>query len=134
MEPLEIVSAFATIVQLIGQFQQGRKDLSQMGDQEFFDWLSEHHHEPIRKMIQENRGLQTGIAKLLRQDNGIILSKVNELGSIMSSVARQVGEFRNVFDALSGRHDVEPEVLKLLRDFVKKDWERFGLTGSGRNS
>jgi hypothetical protein len=133
MGPLEIISAYATIVQLIGQFQQGRNEASQMTDQEFLDWLSENHNDPIRKIIQENRDLQTGIAKLLREDNRTIVSKIDELGSMLTSVASQVGEFRAVLDALAPGAQVEPDVLHLLRELVEKDWKRFGLSGPSSN-
>jgi len=133
MTPLEAVSAFATIVQLIGQFQQGRNDASQLSDQEFFNWLSQQHYEPIKQMIQANRDLQTGVAKLLRQDHQSMLTKIDVLGGTLSVVARQVAEFRSIFDALAPGNQIEPEVFNLLRELVEKDWKRFGLSGPTGN-
>lgn len=127
MTGLEIAAAYATIVQLVGQFKQERKDALSVTDEEFLGWLARNHQEPIRKLIQENKELQTGIFKLLRQDNRLVMSKIDDLGAMLIGVSSMIGEFRDIFHALAPSVQMEPEVMALLKELVDKDWRKFSV-------
>lgn len=118
MEPLSLATTFATIVGLICNFKQERKDIKEASRQQFIDWLQEHRHEEIEKYIRENSALSQSIDSLLRQNHDQLIKKLNYVEDMVSSLLSRVEGFDNIVQAINPDFNLSDQAIDILRQLV----------------
>src|SRR5256885_689374 len=111
---MTMANVFATIMQLICNFRAERGAEETADDQQFMEWLQKHQHEDIKKLIQNNAALQTGVAKLLRADHTVIMEKLDGINTVLASLASQVAEFRELTMALVPSAELSEQGISIL--------------------
>jgi hypothetical protein len=118
MDALTLANTFATVVQLVGMFKQERKDSQEVDDRRFIEWLEYHHHDEVKTLICSTAALQAEVTNLLRQDNAVILSKLDSINSTLAKMLSQVEGFKGISKILLPNAELSDQAISLLRQLV----------------
>lgn len=125
MDPLSTASAFATIVGLICNFKSERSLSDKTEYHDFVNWLEEKRHENIIDLVKANNQLSNGIQSFLREDNKLIMSKLNALGDIMSTLSARIEGLSEIAAAVNPGHEISDQCLRILRQLNESESSRF---------
>ena len=98
---MELISAFTTIVSLIGQFRGERSSQKQTDFNEFLEWLLKTKNEEIKYLIEEKSQVAEGIRKLLNEQHSTLITKLEQLENALASYANRIEGFSDISNALS---------------------------------
>ncbi len=111
-----MVGEFATIVGLMSAFQSGRKIDESVGSEEFMDWLSQHNHQDIRALIEQNQKTTVGVKAILNLGMENINTKLNTISEqlvSMSSRTEGLGDLADAFP-ISRLSDQALDIVKAM--------------------
>ncbi len=89
-----------------------RKDLSH---REFIEWLEYHRHEEIKELVTETYHLQTQVDELLRQDHAEIISKLDQVNTMVVEILRHVEGFSELTIAVAPQQGLSDDAVGILR-------------------
>lgn len=115
MEPLTIVSSFATIVGLIGQFRSERKSQVTQDISEFIQWLKEHGFDELSHKVKSNTDLNSGINELLQVRTDDILSRLQRLDEMFASMAGRIEHFTALSAFLRPQASLSDQAVSILK-------------------
>jgi hypothetical protein len=78
-----VIAEFAQIVGLLSAFTSGRKTDEILSIAEFLQWLTEHNHEEIKCIVEQNQTTVTSIKALLNDD-------IKEIKNTLEGISKQV--------------------------------------------
>ena len=122
MDPLTGALTFSTIVGLLSNFK-GERSSREMG--EFIHWLKEKHHNDVVDQLEGNQALLGEVAGLLSTNHGELVSRLNELDRIMSSVAARIDGFTGVAVAVYPEEELSEQAVSVLRQLVESGAKYF---------
>lgn len=118
MDPITATAAFATIVQLLAIFKQERGNKAGEDHREFIEWLNYHKHEEIKTLICNTAAIQAEVDKLLRQDNTVILKKLDEIGNLLVTLLSRVDAFSGLASAMVPGASLSEQAISVLQQLV----------------
>lgn len=117
MDPLTAATTLATIVGLIGQFKGERSERDDGDFKVFLEWLLENQHEQLVELLNENQAASQGLESLIREDNAIVLEKLEALNSALTIFASSIGGLSVVAKALNPNSVLSDQALSILSQF-----------------
>jgi len=125
MEPLTLATAFATIVGLICNFKQERKDLREATKKEFLLWLDEHRHEETKEYIERNISLSQAIDNLLRQNHEELIECLDYIGNRITALSSSISGLGEIAHAINPDYELSEQGISILRQLVNSGSEAF---------
>lgn len=110
-------TGFATVVGLIGQFLDGRRDRATQDYEQFKAWLAENRHEEIIKLLEQNVATTVGIKALLTRDRAFLTECLVRLDRNLAAIASDMQGFAAVAEAMRPEARLSADALSFLRDF-----------------
>jgi len=98
--------AYQALISMFALFIQERRADKELDTRKFGEWLEEHKFGDLKRILIENRDLQTGVAKLLRADHAQILEKLGEMDRLLVSISGKLEGFKEI----SGAVGITPEL------------------------
>ena len=135
MDPLTLATAYATVVSLIGQFRNERRESTNDDLQGFLDFLSNQGHEEIRQLLEANQVSTVGIKALLSQSTEQILEKLEYLDQGMASLSTGIANLRDVAAVIHPNSQLSEQAIGLLRQLEESGAAGFFIgtpTGAGQ--
>lgn len=105
---------FQALVSLYGLWVQERRADKELSVDKFGKWLEERGFNDLKKLLTENRDLQTGIAKLLRADHAEILETLREMDKILVSIAGKLDGFKEISQGVGLSPEISDQADSLL--------------------
>ena len=121
MDPLTAATSFATVIGLLCNFRQERGAAETATDADFLTWLEKHNHQDIKKLIEQNAALQTGIAKLLRADHKVMLEKLDSISGLLATLLSRVPDFRDVAVTMVPKAELSDQAVSILRQLAQSN-------------
>jgi hypothetical protein len=118
---MDLVTAAATITQLIGLFRQeqgARKDLSH---RQFVEWLEYHRHNEIKELITHTFHLSTQVDEILKQDHKLILARLDDVNRILLDILSRIEGLGGVATCLVPDIGLSESAVGILRLLAKSD-------------
>lgn len=110
-------TGFATVVGLIGQFVDGRRNAATQDYEQFKAWLAENRHEEIIQLLEQNATTVVSIKALLAQDRAFLIEYLLRLDRNLAALASMVQGFAEVAEAIRPEARLSEDALSFLRDF-----------------
>lgn len=114
---MDLVTALATIVQLIGMFRQEQGLREDLTHRQFIEWLEYHRHEQLKELISHTFHLSQEVDRLLREDQQTILAKLNDINSIVADILRHVEGFGAITETLAPEAGLSEDAVATIRLF-----------------
>lgn len=117
MEPLTMVSTFATIVSLLSIWKSERADSdpSQQTVDQYVEWLRRHEFAQLADALCENEAALSSISDLLTSNHEEVLEKLAVIENVVIDVAGQIGELRPLANAFGVASRISDQAVSLLR-------------------
>jgi|ERR1700733_971639 molybdopterin converting factor small subunit len=116
---MDPVSAFASIVGLLGQFVSERRAASQRSAEEFQAWLTEHNHEEIVELISQSDRTVIAIRALLSEDRAELRTRLADIDRNLAILASANQTLAPLAAALVPGAELSQQAIDFLRRFVK---------------
>ena len=87
--------------------------------------MEEKRHDKVVDLIKANNHLISGIQSFLREDNNVIMNKLNALGDIMSKLSSHIEGLSEIAIAVNPGHALSEQCLKILRQLDDSESSRF---------
>lgn len=130
MDPIMLSSAFATIVGLICNFKQERKDEKELTNKDFIEWLEVHQFFDIKTYILNNQLVASNLELLMKENYETLIFKLNEIDDILASLVSQIEGFKGIVKAIKPNVELSAQAISILRQLVKSSSDEFGQLGS----
>ena len=118
---MEYLAALATIVQLIGMYRQEKGQRDDLTHREFMEWLEYHRHEDLKRLISDTHHASKHVDQLLQEGQQAVLSKLNDINSIVADVLRHVESFRAITTALVPDCGISEDAVFILQLFAQSN-------------
>jgi len=112
---LDPVTAFATIVGLLGTFKSERRTRSDDEYRAFIDWLGEKRHTELVRSIQGNVQLVAALAAFLHGSHDEVMSKLANLDETILMLASRIDGVQDVARAIAPGSGVSDQALSILQ-------------------
>lgn len=127
MDPAFATTTLATIVGLICNFKQERKDSQDAKHEEFMEWLEYHHHEQIKDLLAHNYSLAAEVDGLLKQDTETILARLNGIDDVLAKILSHVEGFSGIARIIRPDSELSDQAVHILRSLVESGADGFDL-------
>jgi hypothetical protein len=117
MDPLTLATAFASVISLIADFKAQRSDQDSAEYADFAAWLSEHHHEEVLKLLNQNVSTSVSIKALLSQDRRVLRERLEALDKTLAALASSVEGFSGLASAIRPQSVLSPQAISILQQF-----------------
>jgi hypothetical protein len=87
------------------------------------EWLDYHHHEELKQLIVNTAALRTEVDKILAADHAIMLEKLDEIQTIVTTLLSRVNEFRGLSVAVAPDTQLSEQAVSVLRQFARSGAE-----------
>ena len=125
MDPIVASTTFATIVSLLSNFKQERKDQKDLQTRDFVTYLAQHSFDDLKEFIVRSSELPTEIDKLLKEDTELILNKLNEMDRILASLLSQSSETKGLAHILRPESEISDQAINILSQLNDSGLEQF---------
>lgn len=119
MDPLTIVTTFATIVGLLSNYKSERRNMNEDEYTGFIEWLNEKRHDELVGYIEKNQNLSISIKALLNQQNDVILAQFKKLDDMLLMLASQLDGFSSIAKAVQPDLIISDQALSILKQLVE---------------
>ncbi|MBN1665170.1 MAG: hypothetical protein JW943_16360 [Deltaproteobacteria bacterium] len=119
MDPLTIVSSFATIVGLLSNYKSERRNMNEDEYTGFIEWLNEKRHDELVGYIENNQNLSISIKALLNQQNDVILAQFKKLDDMLLILASQLDGFSSIAKAVQADPIISDQALLIVKQLVE---------------
>jgi hypothetical protein len=114
---MDLVTALATIVQLLGLFRQEQGQREDLTHRQFMEWLEYHRHEELKNVIAQTFHLSQEVDRLLCEDQQTILAKLNNINSMVADILRHVEGFGALTATLAPEAGLSDDAVATIRMF-----------------
>lgn len=121
---METVMAFATVVTLLCDFIQLRKDQTCLTKQDFLDWLGEQHRQ-VKDSIAQNAALLVAIDSYLKQGYDSITQQLSGIDNLLASLLSKISGLDNIVQAVKPNCELSEQAISILRKTVNSLSESF---------
>jgi hypothetical protein len=125
MEPITTVSAFASIISLIGVFKSERRAKDSATINQYVDWLRRCQHDQLANLIQGNIQLSQSLQTLLSQQHDEVMAKLRGLDQMLSDVASRTAIFKEIAGALPLSSRISDQAVSILRELNEANASQF---------
>ena len=116
MDPMTIATLNATIVGLLCNFRQERRDRKDLSRREFTEWLEARHREDLKEFIIRSTELPSEIDRLLKEDMEELLKATGQMHAALSALPRSVDGLAQTIQSAQSQSDR----LKMLFTLIEK--------------
>ncbi len=116
---MDEISAFATIVGLLGQFSAERSFKGQLEFNDFLEWLVKANHTEVKKRIEENTVATLQIQELLRQDHKKFQDQLHKLNDAITAYASGIAGFDKLADSINPNSVLSKQAISILHQIQK---------------
>lgn len=116
---MELSGTFATVVGLICNFVNERRNGDQLEYQEFMEWLSSKRHNELRELINENNLLSLGIKKLINERADNIVDLINSLDKNIAQYFSQSESLGQIAEAVYPHSKLSEQAIEILEQIEK---------------
>lgn len=122
---VEPITGFASIVGLISSFAAGRDAHEKAEVQEFFEWLSEHNFDEVRKALEQNQKSTIEIKAVLSVGLDELNRKLDHISQDLARLGSLPEEFVRLADVLGqDKSELSDQALEILRIFTDSEIQR----------
>lgn len=131
MDPLNTATTFATLVGLLCNFRQEKSGREGLDHRQFIEWLEYHRHEELKLLIVNTAAVREELDHLLRSDHAVMLQKLDEISSILTSLMSRLEGFKGLASAMAPKLELSEQAVSILRQFINTEadfffYENFG--------
>jgi hypothetical protein len=105
------------MVGLLADFVSHRDAAAKKDYDAFLEWLSEHRHGEVVKLLQQNANTATGIKILLQENQAVLLVMLDEIDRRIAALTLDVKGLSQVAESMRPDAMLSTEAINLLRDF-----------------
>lgn len=116
MDPMTIATLNATIVSLLCNFRQERRDRKDLTRKEFTEWLEAKKREDLKEFIIRSTELPSEIDRLLKEDMEKMLKATGQMHAELSALPRSVDGLAQTIQSAQSQSDR----LKMLFALIEK--------------
>jgi len=127
MDPVSAATAFATTVSLLADFVSHRDMNRAASLEEFMAWLSEHRHDQIKALLEQNTSTTITIKALLGESRREILDRLESLDRTLARFASGFDSYRGIALAAYPDSILSDQALTLLEELHDSDAGKFLL-------
>jgi len=131
MDPITLSTTLASLVGLICNFKQEKKDQKELSSKEFVEWLEFHKHRDLKNLILHTHNLSSEIDSLLKQNHELILTKLNKIDDILASLLSHFKGLQGIVQLLKPNSQLSDQAISILRQFVNSNSDEFGIIING---
>ena len=132
MDPITLSTTLASLVGLICNFKQEKKDQKELSSKEFVEWLEFHKHRDLKNLILHTHNLSSEIDSLLKQNHELILTKLNKIDDILAFLLSHFKGLQGIVQLLKPNSQLSDQAISILRQFVNSNSDEFGIIINGR--
>ncbi len=122
---MDLISAFTTVVSLIGQFRSERSGLAAADFNEFLIWLAEANHSELKTLVEQNSRKVIGIKALLNEQYEVFHERLEMLDSALAAYASSLPGFSDLTEGLKPQAAISDQALKILQEFDSSGASKF---------
>jgi hypothetical protein len=117
MDLLTSATAFATIINLVGQFRSeiGNKNTADFN--EFLTWLIKTNHHDIKTLIENNSKTTIGIKAMLNEQHETVLSQLQSINEALITFSSQFPALNEVANGINPNLALSDQSMSILRQF-----------------
>ena len=115
MDPLTLATGFASIVGLLGVYKAEVHGREGRDFDAYVDWLRRREHAQLVDLLVRNEELSQALRELIQDQHGEVVEKLQELDTVLSTVARHVAEFQPLADAIRTQSGLSQQAASILR-------------------
>ena len=131
---METVMTISTLVGLIYEYTQIRKDQKEKTRQDFLDWLGSQRHQHIINAISRNNALLEAIDNYLKQGYDSITQQLSAIDNLLASLLSRIDGLDNIVQAVKPSCELSEQAISILRQLVNSKSESFFIIPSrGQN-
>lgn len=135
MDLLTSATTFGTVVSLLSDYVSQRNARSDDEYKEFTDWLNANNHGEVIILLEKNLNAAVGIKALLKEDKNTLLTRFDQLDSMLASLASAVSEFSVLSESLRPKAQLSRQALSVLRQLCDSSGSKFmPMNGSDFNA
>lgn len=112
---MDPVTAFATIVGLMGTFKSERRASSDDEYREFMEWLGEKRHDELIHSIQTNQNLTAALTSFLNGSHEEVMAKLSGLDYAMMELASRIDGVQEVAYAIAPQAELSSQAFSILK-------------------
>ena len=132
MDPITLSTTLASLLGLICNFKQEKKDQKELSSKEFVEWLEFHKHRDLKNLILHTHNLSSEIDSLLKQNHELILTKLNKIDDILAFLLSHFKGLQGIVQLLKPNSQLSDQAISILRQFVNSNSDEFGIIINGR--
>lgn len=125
MSALETITAFTTIISLLGQFQSGRTNVTQNDFNNFIELLESNHLPEIKNLILSNQNTTSYIKSLLNRDIPTIKGQLDYIEQRLMSLTSAIDGFSDLGRQLGATTQISDQSIHILRQLDEKGASSF---------
>lgn len=122
---MDLISAFTTVVSLIGQFRSARSGSADADFNEFMIWLVEVNHSELKTLVEQNSRAVIGIKALLNEQYEVFHERLEMLDSALAAYSSSLPGFSDVTEGLKPQSAISDQALKILQEFDSSGASKF---------
>lgn len=135
MDLLTSATTFGTVVSLLSDYVSQRNARSDDEYKEFTDWLNANNHDEIIILLEKNLNTAIGIKALLKEDKNTLLTRFDQLDSMLASLASAVSGFSVLSESLRPKAQLSRQAISVLRQLCDSGGSKFmPMNGSDFNA
>ena len=109
-----MLAEFVQIVGLLAAFSSERNADKSADLAEFFEWLANHNHEVLRRLIESNHATAIGIKAMLGRGIDDITEKLNDISSQLATLGTRTEGIRDLSISYASSM-LSTQALEILR-------------------
>jgi hypothetical protein len=126
IDPSIAATTFATIVGLICNFKQERREEKALDREAFLLWLEDHKHQDLKEFILRSNEISAEIDHLIKADTQTIISKLEKIDSVLVTILGNIDGLQGMAHALSPNGRLSEQAINILRQLVNSTSDEFG--------
>lgn len=116
---------FATIVGLLNAFSSGRQAQSTAEIADFTQWLVEHNHEELVKLIESNYSTSLSIKSLLNRQSADLQKQLSDLAESTALIASRMLDLDGLASSLLPNLELSEQAVSIIRQMAHSKTEYF---------
>ena len=132
IDPTIAATTFATIVGLICNFKQERRENNALNREAFLSWLEDHKHQDLKEFIINSHEVAVEIDILIKADTKTIISKLQQIDSVLVTILGRIDGLQGFAHAMRPDDGLSDQAISILRQLVNstsKDFVRIQYLG-----